>query len=173
MNGKWLMKIKFIILVVLTFLIMGCSHSHRIYKSAYDLNRVNQKLTDNKARIYLMDKSEKISAQNVKISSDSISYFDSDSGTKMRIAASKVNKILINDHGKGFAEGLLVGLSTSGVIFLLLKANSNQSVPNDAYLALGGIGVLILGPIIGGMSGSQDIYIINEIKEENWWRRNN
>lgn len=166
------MKTKFIIFIFLSLLIIACSHFHRIYKSTNDLNKVNQKLTDKRARIYLIDKSEKVSAQNIQISRDSISYIDPNSKIKMRIAASKVNKILINDHGKGFAEGFLVGLSTSGVIFLLLKANSNQSVPSDAYLALGGIGVLILSPIIGGLSGSQDIYIINEIKEENWWRRN-
>lgn len=165
-------KSLYVLLIVLSLLIIGCSHSHRINKSTYDLNRINQKLTDKKADIYPMDKSEKISAQNVQISSDSISYFDANSKISKRIATPKVNKIRINDHGRGVADGLLVGLGTSGVIFLLLKVHSNQSVPNDAYLALGGIGVLILSPIIGGISGSQDVYIINEIKEENWWRRN-
>ncbi|MFQ5772693.1 MAG: hypothetical protein ACE5HX_19315 [bacterium] len=102
----------FYMFLVCSIFIFGCAHTHYIPQDSHvsKFSELNKKLANEKVSIVLIDNAKQIETQNVHIASDSINYFDVKRNMKMRLATSKVNKIIKINHGKGAAEGFGLGL---------------------------------------------------------------
>lgn len=165
------MKMKFIVLFALSFLIIGCSTTYELRKMPSDefvakFNSISQNKTAQIDKIT----GTQFKAQNVRMTSDSLYW----TGLKVNGSAEnrRIYRAKFKYSGKGALEGLgvgiLIGFSAGAVIgltsgddepgFLSFTAEEKASILGVTFGALGGI----FGLIAGATSGHKDVFILNK-----------
>lgn len=171
-RSKWMFFTKrcLYLLLALAFFNFGCAHTHRISQQS------PANLADKKVRIVLVNSVECIAAHDVQVASDSVSYIDTKTKMKRSVATTEVAKIIKVNHTKGALEGLGIGLLTGlAMVGVSVALTAGEPPPDDgppastgaAILgALAGAGFTVVSTMIGAASGSRDIYIFDEKKDE-------
>ena len=136
------------ILFGLTIFLCGCSSSYLVSSTGkpeaeYSYQEMNKKLRGQDVKIELKDGSD-ISAMDVKISADSVSWIDQETDEESKASILEINKIVMESSSIGALEGAGFGLVAGGGLGLLWGINQE-----DSEIAPPGI----VGPIIGGGTG--------------------
>jgi hypothetical protein len=150
------------ILFGLAIFLCGCSSSYLVSSTGkpdaeYSYQVMNDELKGQDVEIELKDGSD-ISAKDVKISDDSISWVDQETDVESKASILEINKIVIESSSMGALEGAGFGLvGGAGLGALLGKIFSHDTNTGmDATvggLVLGGVTGLIVGSITGLIIG--------------------
>lgn len=148
------------ILFCLAICLCGCSSSYTVSSgskpnSEYSYQEMNEELTGRHVTIELKDGRE-ISAEEVTISKDSVSWLDASTAEKSKVVSRRLERIFFKNHFVGGLEGLgivtpvvfvgswaLGGFSSEGI-----GGSDGWALPAALGLIGGGIGA-ITGGIIG------------------------
>lgn len=151
------------LLIVLTFLNFGCSHTHRMS------NQSPSNFADKKVRIFLVGRSEFITAYHVQVATDSVSYIETKTKMKRNVAITDVIEVIKVNHLKGAGEGLIIGLLTGLAmvgVSAAISASKEDPIEGEklwvGYGIVAGAGFTLLSTILGAAGGSRDIYIFNK-----------
>ena len=152
------------ILFGLVIFLGGCSSTYTVSSEGkpnaeYTYRRMNEKLEGQHVRIELKGGTV-VSAEDVTISEDSVSWVDNHTNRKSKASIQKLVRIVMNNHLLGSLEGLGFGLAGGGGIGALtgeLTGNKHTVLGPDAPAAIGfilggGAGIIIgfpTGLIIG------------------------
>jgi uncharacterized protein YceK len=152
------------VLFGLAILLSGCSSSYLVSSTGkpnaeYSYQEMNEKLIGWDVEIELKDGSD-ISAKDVKISDDSVSWVDKETNAESKASTLEINKIVIESSPIGALEGAGFGLVGGGGLGALV---GQIIVGNDSEwgtgagaavgLILGGGTGLIVGSITGAIIG--------------------
>ena len=140
------------ILVALTICLFGCSSSYKVSSAGrpnakYSYREMNEELEGQRVKIELKD-GEVISAKDVKISEDSVSWVDNHTNRKSKASIQKLDRIVMNNHLLGSLEGLGFGLLGGGGLGAVV---GQLAVGNETEWGTGA-GAAI-GFILGGGAG--------------------
>lgn len=164
------MKMKLMALIVLSFLIIGCSQTYVLNKeSQSDFMEQIQKKTRKKKVVIEGRDGKKYDAEEIWPLIDSTSWRDPTTNSYKTKSNSELKRIVISDHAKGAVEGLGFGILSgfAGGFVLGYAASSEHAyfgragsatVTGTALGALGGF----LGLIVGSASGDNDIFLFGE-----------
>ena len=146
------------ILFGLAIFLCGCSSSYSVSSTGmpdaeYSYREMNEELKGHDVRIELKDGGE-ISAKEVKISDDSVSWVDAHSDSTFSIVTAKVKTVARKNHWVGGAEGFGFGFIPGAAIgFALGSTKSAQSFAGSSIApALAGLFGSATG-VIGGIVG--------------------
>ena len=161
---------RFLPLLMLTGLFVGCSHT--LPFSNYDL--INS-LTKGKVATLKLPEWDNIKGRDIQITTDSTYWIEPRKGIKNAVPTSQVHKLVIVNHGRGawegfrpfFGAGLALGLlgliegddppcGPDTWICFSLSATDKFLIGNSL-----GIGSGVIPGLIGYMVGSNDVYVIN------------
>ena len=153
------------ILFGLAIFLCGCSSSYLVSSTGkpdaeYSYQEMNEKLKGWDVKIELKDGSD-ISAKDVKISDDSVSWVDQETNEESKASILEINKIVMESSSIGALEGAGFGLVVGGGLGFLFgltqddlgTVSSGQTPAEDVYLVLGGGTGLIVGSITGAIIG--------------------
>ncbi len=166
----------FYVILIFSILNVGCIHSRHILRdsSTEELDKTNEELLGKRAQMSLLRKSEKLTAENVYLSADSVYYVETKTNEQKQIAVSDVYKIATRNRGRGTVEGFVGGLviwgGLVGTSLLLVTAFPDDPTVEDGpgggalvySLMVGGSALPVLGTIIGAAVGSRKIYVFNK-----------
>jgi hypothetical protein len=136
----------------LAILLSGCSSSYLVNSTGkpdpkYDYVEMNEKLKGQDVKIELKDGRD-ISAKNVKIYDDSISWVDQETNTESKASILEINKIVMESSSMGALEGAGFGLLGGAGLGALV---GQIHYGNDTELGTGG--GAIVGLVLGGGTG--------------------
>jgi hypothetical protein len=161
------MKSLLCILIAMGILFSGCSHTYQINPKSSDnsLAKMNKKLRDEKANLYLKDGQE-IVGKNIQVRSDSTSWMEPEQEEHKSIATSQVEQIILVNRVGGAIVGLAGGLLVGGIIFgaSFILALSGAA-PVFEYGMPIGVAIAIISPIRGATGGSKEKYIFPATKD--------
>jgi hypothetical protein len=152
------------ILFGLAIFLCGCSTSYLVNSTGkpdakYNYGEMNEELKGQDVEIELKDGSD-ISAKNVEISEDSVSWVDQETDQTFKASTPEINKIVIESSLMGALEGAgfgLVGGAGLGALFgqILIGNDTELGTGGGAIvgLVLGGGTGLIVGSITGAIIG--------------------
>ena len=141
------------ILIGFAICLTGCSSSYTISSagrphSEYGFQEMNEELHGRHVTIDLKDRMD-ISAKEVNISDDSVSWVDASTADKTKIATWQLRRISFKNHFVGGMEGLGFGLVGVGGVGALV---GQMAVGNDGEWG-SGAGAAV-GLVLGGGAGS-------------------
>ena len=141
------------ILFGLAIFLCGCSSSYLVSSTGkpdaeYSYQEMNEELKGQDVKIELKDGRE-ISAKEVKISDDSVSWVDQRTDEESKAGIREINKIVMKSHWTGALEGLGFGLAGGGGLGALV---GQLAVGNDGEWGTGA-GAAV-GLILGGGAGT-------------------
>lgn len=149
-------------------LMSGCMHTYYMDKSKETGYQVVNRKAKHQQAIILLTDGRKIQAKKLSMYSDSTTWVSSITGEIERIATNRILSVTIRNHGKGALEGLGLGILGGAFIGILTGAaiptKNSESPFNDWYppipimAGLLGAGGGVLGLLIGGASGSKEVY---------------
>lgn len=156
---------------------MGCSSSYMVSPSLSaeeTFSTFNADAKDESATIVLQD-GRRLYAQDVIAEPDSTSFMNVTTGRRTVVLTHEIQKIVLTSWSAGIRDGALYGF-LGGVAAGLVGAaiaypflEDGREIPKEAIFlflpAIGGGAGLLLGPIIGGISGHTYEYeFMNESK---------
>lgn len=144
------------VLFIITFFLLGCSHTYVVEKNSTNefIEKVNKK-TKKKSGIIQTKSGKKYKVEEITVKVDSSSWIDTKTMSFEKSANSGLHKIVINDRAKGVVFGFLGGF----VIGYAARDDppdglapsfsaENKGVMTGAIMALiGGIGGAIIGNV--------------------------
>jgi hypothetical protein len=148
------------ILFGLAIFLCGCSSSYMVNSTGkpgadYSYVEMNEKLKGCDVKIELKDGSD-ISAKDVKVSDDSISWVDQETDVESKASIIEINKIVMESSPIGALEGAGFGLVVGGGLGLIWGTTEKEGgeIPMGFVdlLIAGGTG-LIVGSITGAIIG--------------------
>jgi hypothetical protein len=140
------------VLFGLAILLSGCSASYLVSSTGkpgaeYSYQEMNEKLKGLDVKIELKDGSD-ISAKDVKIYDDSVSWVDQESDVESKTSILDINKIVMGSSWLGALEGAGFGLVGGAGLGALV---GQIHYGNDTELGTGG--GAIVGLVLGGGTG--------------------
>lgn len=141
------------ILIGFAICLTGCSSSYTISSagrphSEYGFQEMNEELHGRHVTIDLKDRMD-ISAKEVNISDDSVSWVDASTADKTKVAMGQLRRISFKNHFVGGMEGLGFGLVGAGGLGALV---GQIAVGNDGEWGSGA--GAFFGLILGGGAGT-------------------
>ena len=137
----------------LAFFLIGCSSSYTVSSTGkpnaeYGYQEMNEELNGRQVKIDLKDRMD-ISAREVNISDDSVSWVDVSTADKTKVAMGQLRRISFKNHFVGGMEGLGFGLVGAGGLGALV---GQIAVGNDGEWGSGA--GAFFGLILGGGAGT-------------------
>jgi hypothetical protein len=127
----------------------------------YSYREMNEDLKGKDVTIELKDGRD-ISAKEVKISDDSVSWVDASSDRTFGIVTTDVKTVVDNKHWVGALEGMGFGMLVGGAVGIILNFSTESQAAGlyDWTVVAGSVGVAgVLGAGVGALIGHTDEYI--------------
>ena len=137
------------ILFGLAIFLCGCSSSYLVSSTGmpdaqYSYREMNEELKGRDVKIEIKNL-RYISAKEVKISDDSVSWVDQRTNQKFKASIRQLDKIVVKNHFLGALEGLGLGLVGGAGAGAAALSSTNFSGPPGWY-----VGLILGGPVGGG-----------------------
>jgi hypothetical protein len=151
---------KIFALIILYFLVMGCSSSYVVSSSGEgtSIDEFNKFAERKEVEIILID-NKVITATEVYLSADSLHWVNTETKVKSSVVKSKIWEVKFTDSGLGGLEGAGFGFLSGGAAGVLLVAGAeavgselDDSAYSGSFVGIGVVGALIgftIGAIIG------------------------
>lgn len=164
----------FYAILVFSILNAGCIHSRHIHHDSpqKELNTINEELAGKTAQITFHSDPGELTAENIRVSPDSVFFVDTKTDRQQRFANTDIDKIIVRNHSRGALEGFGGGLLTwgglVGLVAIVIGGNddSDEDGPTGgqavAYAFVAGTLLPITGTIVGAAAGSRKIYNFNQ-----------
>ncbi|UCG52447.1 MAG: hypothetical protein JSW58_02540 [Candidatus Latescibacterota bacterium] len=156
---------------VLFVLLLGCSHPHYIASIDSDERQSLEQLASKGSCAVVLVDGTKYKAANLTIGPDSTTWVSKETGERVGVATSDIEKIVFVSRGRGAAEGVLVGFAAGaslGAFLGLLSGEDCEEVSGEicisrqAAVMIGivalGLPVALVGAMVGASHGSKDLY---------------
>jgi len=166
------MKIYYVLWIPIGFLILDCSHTHRMGLTDIEhyYGGINQKCEGREGKIQAFGNRE-ISGRNIYVTQDSIRWIDPETGSVHALPTSDVTSVEIKRGGRGALEGMGIGFLSGATIGAFGGFASGDDPPGwfsmtaEQKAAGGGLVLGLSGAIIGlpvgALVGSKDIFILS------------
>lgn len=152
------MKIKFIILIILSFIILGCSNNYFLNRKSPDsfIDQLDkEKASADKIEITTSDQ-KKIMVKDIQVVKDTIFGEDLNYYKIYKIGFDEIQTIKIKGRPsatKGFFLGFLIG-SPIGFATGMIGGDKNQFFDRGWRVLIAGSSLGLIGGIIGAISGT-------------------
>ncbi|MBA7623185.1 MAG: hypothetical protein GH143_00025 [Calditrichaeota bacterium] len=154
------------IIVVMSVMVFGCSHTRQF--TSYD--EINSRAKGKLAKIELAQ-GVNIRGRDIQITPDSTYWIETRKLLKHAVPTSQVHKIVIVDRGRGAWEGFL-GFVAAGAVMSVFEFMRGDDPPGlfsftaeEKFILVNAMGIMFgvrLGPPLGALIGSKDVYVLNE-----------
>jgi len=164
---------KFGMIVILAFILWGCTHTRHLsqIENSDEIEQINRLGVGKESKI-IPHLGETITALDIHVHADQTYFLNVNSRQKDSITTSEIREIHFKRSGKGALEGLGIGLlfgATTGVVGGFLSGDDDPGwfamTAEEKATGLGiigGIGGGILGLPIGAATGSREIFVFPE-----------
>lgn len=155
------MKVQYSILIILTMLISGCTHTRHFSTAEFD--DVNKAIKGKNATIKLTNGNVTV-GRNIQFVKDSIFWIDRETCRKRSIQTSEISQIVLLKKGRGALHGSCFGFLIGGLI-------GSQDIPTDlgtidasaeTVLFSGAFFGIFCGLPIGAVVGSKEKFILKQ-----------
>jgi len=150
------MKVQFLIPVVFTVLLSGCTHTRRVSTAEFDA--VNKAIKGKQARIKLTN-GNVIVGRKIQFAQDSTLWTDPETCRKRAISTSEINYIFFQKRWRGALYGFAIGFLIGGLIGTKDCDGCLIDPPAEIF---GGFTAVVFGLPIGTGAGSKEKFILKQ-----------